>query len=587
MTTTLIGLEGAMATSRQEEIELITEIANALLLEADGEVYDDRKRLLELASDLREMFFMVTVIGEFNAGKSTFINALLGEKFLEMGITPTTEYVELVRHSDIPIRTPELREDGVRVWGHPNTGANGVAIVDTPGTGSIFMKHEKIAKSFLHRSDLVIFLLSAKQAFAQTERLYLELAKNYGKKIILVINQMDLLQPQERQEVMAFVRAQVKETLSIEPPIFDISAREALQSPGNDSAGNIGAIKAHLRGVYSEIPPAKQKLLGELQTVAQLLKKHRIRAEEKAKLVSLDTDKVQGVARDLDSQTFLIDQRLRETIQNIHTVLEGVRERGNHFIEAHLRVPLFGRPKQEVLDKEFESVVIGRSWRDIEALNTSYINTLVDQSRLYWSGVVEQLDRLQTWMKQQKGTFDALVYAEQRENIEQALVVAQRELEANTSGKVMTAIKANFDQNFGVLLRTGTVVAGGVLTMILAFLTPGSITAFPLVLPALIGGAVVTAIWGLPMVRSLRDVTTKPRQEFNTRIDSLKTQYAQTLTDITYKERNRLSQYGKQQFAPVFSRLESVAKQYREEKSLLEGFERQLDALKKRIETLD
>ena len=124
-----------------------------------------------------------------------------GSSLLPVGITPTTEAIELIRYGDVPNRKPTLREDGIREWSHPNTGAPGVALVDTPGTGSVFQKHETVAKSFLHRSDLVIFVVSAKRALAETERLYLELAKNYGKKIILVVNQIDLLQPKEPTEV--------------------------------------------------------------------------------------------------------------------------------------------------------------------------------------------------------------------------------------------------------------------------------------------------------------------------------------------------------------------------------------------------
>ncbi|MCA9913031.1 MAG: dynamin family protein, partial [Anaerolineae bacterium] len=189
MTTTLIE-EGPMAAYREQAITLVNDIATALADMGD-EASADRKRLRDVAQDLTEMFFMVAVIGEFNAGKSTFVNAMLGDRLLPTGITPTTEYIELIRYNEQPQRVPVVREDGLREWAHPNTGAEGVAIVDTPGTGSVFARHEKIAKDFLHRSDLVIFVISAKRAFAETERMYLELAKNYGKKIILVVNQVD------------------------------------------------------------------------------------------------------------------------------------------------------------------------------------------------------------------------------------------------------------------------------------------------------------------------------------------------------------------------------------------------------------
>lgn len=224
-------LEGALAELRERLIRLLGEAAE-FVGKLHGEGAQDRARLRDAADDLREMFLLVAVIGEFNAGKSTFINALLGEPFLPVGITPTTDAIELVRYAPVPNRTPKTRENAaIREWEHPATGGTGVAIVDTPGTGSVFQQHEAIAKSFLHRSDLVIFVISAKRAFADTERLYLELARDYGKKIVVVINQADLLDEAERQQVREFVRQQIDQLLGLRPPIFMISAKQALQRP--------------------------------------------------------------------------------------------------------------------------------------------------------------------------------------------------------------------------------------------------------------------------------------------------------------------------------------------------------------------
>src|SRR5690606_7190838 len=213
--------------------------------------------------------FLVVVIGEFNAGKSTFVNALLGDDLLPMGVTPTTEAIEMIRYHEVANRKPTMRGEATREWAHPGTGAPGVAIVDTPGTGSVFQRHEETAKAFLHRSDLVIFLLSAKRALADTERLYLQLARDYGKKIILVINQVDLLSPQEQADVRRFVERQVKDLLGLQPLLFMVSAREALNAQrggatATGDAGGMDAVRGHLRGVFSEAPPAKQKLLAQL-----------------------------------------------------------------------------------------------------------------------------------------------------------------------------------------------------------------------------------------------------------------------------------------------------------------------------------
>lgn len=113
-------LEGEIAALRQNQIELIGDIARSIT-DHDEASQMDRQRLLDIAQDLREMFFMVAVVGEFNSGKSSFVNALLGYNLLETGITPTTEFIELVRYSETPLTVPAMRQDGLREWAHPNT----------------------------------------------------------------------------------------------------------------------------------------------------------------------------------------------------------------------------------------------------------------------------------------------------------------------------------------------------------------------------------------------------------------------------------------------------------------------------------
>src|SRR5215470_6408199 len=114
-------LEGPIAELREREVRLLYDVAE-YVGKAGPEGATDRQRLLDTASDLREMFLMVVVIGEFNAGKSTFVNALLGDPLLPMGITPTTDAIELVRYAPSKSRHPDSRDGAIHEWGHPNTG---------------------------------------------------------------------------------------------------------------------------------------------------------------------------------------------------------------------------------------------------------------------------------------------------------------------------------------------------------------------------------------------------------------------------------------------------------------------------------
>lgn len=560
-------IDGALGAFREGEIRLLTEIAGALA-EFGESAQEDRRRLLDVAQDLRDLFFLVVVIGEFNAGKSSFINALLKDEMLAMGITPTTDAIHLIRYGDTPTRKPAAREDGIFEWTHPNTGAAGVAIVDTPGTGSVFQKHEKTAKQFLHRSDLVIFVISAKRAFAETERLYLELARNYGKKIILVVNQVDLLDPQERQQVRGFVERQVKDLLDIQPLMFMISAKDALNSlrSGQGDGGGIDAVRAHLRGVFSEMPPAKQKLLAQLDTADRIVKHYYDEVKAKLDIISSDNARVRDIQRELEQQSTGLNAQLAQARAEIDSVFEGMRVRGLEFINKYLSIRRIGRTvNRETLQAEFTEEVVGRALRDIEAATGDYINALIDSSRQYWRGVIDRLNQLRDIMEQELTGLDAGVYAEQREALEDAIRLAEAELRSYSSGRIIGEIQETFTTNLnGFTLSAGAAVVG-LLVTVLALAAPGPVLgvgALATASLAFVVAAPITALGGYAAWRYYRRVSEDTKRELNTRIDQLEKTYHEALDTVTQKEKNRLTQYGKQVLTPIFSRLEVLSQRY-------------------------
>jgi small GTP-binding protein len=584
-------LDGTLAALRESEIRLLTDVGTTLAEMGDS-AQEDRGRLLDVAQDLRDMFFLVVIIGEFNAGKSSFVNSLLGETLLPVGITPTTEAIELIRYGDAVNRKPVIREDGTREWTHPNTGAPGVALVDTPGTGSVFQKHETIAKSFLHRSDLVIFIVSAKRAFAETERIYLELAKNYGKKIILVVNQIDLLQPKEQTEVRRFIERQVEELLDIRPLLFMTSAKEALAAAKNGAVigdpGGIEAVRAHLRGVFNEAPPAKQKLLAQLDMADRLVSDYQSTVQKKAGIVTADTTKVREVERELEQQSVGLDTQLKEARAEIDKVFEGMRQRGMNFIDTNLSIRLFGRSlSREKLQSEFQEVVIGRALRDINEATSGYINAVIDNSRLYWRSVIDRLNQLRDLMEQELTGLDAGVYAEQRTALQDAIRIAEAELKSYSTGKVASDIQNIFETNMSGFQASALAAVGGLILVILAIAPAGPVIgagalatatlAFVVGAPVLLGG-------GFFAVRYYRRVVGDTKRDLHARIDQLEKTYHESLNDLTQKERNRLTQYGKQVLTPVFSRLEVLAQRYAAQSAALRAHLVQIATLREGIE---
>lgn len=440
-------------------------------------------------------------------------------------------------------------------------------------------------------------MVSAKRAFAETERLYLELAKNYGKKIILVINQIDLLQPKEQTEVRRFIERQVEELLDLRPLVFMVSAKEGLAAvrsgqPVIGDPGGIEAVRAHLRGVLSEAPPAQQKLLAQLDLGERLLKRYQDETQRKGDLVNADTARVREVERELEQQSLGLDAQLKAARVEIDAVFEGMRQRGIAFIDSNLSVSKIGRmPKREALQTEFQEVVIGRALRDINEATSSYINAVIDNSRLYWRSVIERLNQLRELMEQELTGLDAGIYAEQRESLEEAIRIAEMELRSYSTGRVVAEIEEVFQANMSGFINSSAAAVIGLILTLVAVATPGplvgvvgGVAAAPLALPAFLIGAPIAAVGSIFALRYYRRVSRDARRDLHTRIDHLEKSYHEALDALTQKERSRLTQYGKQVLTPIFSRLQVLAQRYAAQQAALRAHLSQVATLREGIE---
>lgn len=576
-------LEGALADLREREIRLLHEVGDALAgLSPEGEA--DRQRLREVADDLRYMFFMVVVVGEFNAGKSSFINALLEDNLLPTGITPTTEVIELIRYAEAVSRRSVLRDDGVREWTHPGLGGAGVVLVDTPGTGSVFRQHEEIARNFLHRSDLVVFVMSAKRALGETDRLYLELIRDFGKKIVVVINQTDLLEPREQADVRRFVQSQLETRLGLKPLIFMVSAKRALAGEGDSG---LEAVRAHLRATFEQVPPARQKLGAQLDLAQRQMAKHHERLETRLDLIGRNRDQTAQIELELETHAAAMDAQLAAGTAQIGRLLGEVRQRGMRFIDANFKVRMPGQPSNdEALRGEFEEHVIGRALDQINDISNDYVNALVDSNRRYWQNIVRRLSQLDDILQQDVRGVDGGVYSEQRQALQEAIAIADVEMGAYSNTQMLNVMQERFKTNVTGLGTSLGVGLGGLIAALLGIATPGALTVFPLAMIGFVGGVAFALGGGGFALSYWRRLRQDVKRDFNGQMDIFERGYGQAMAELTERERSRLLQYGHQILDPVFSRFEVIAQAAERDVQILDGLSAQLEALRREIETV-
>ena len=138
-----------------------------VLLVRLGAPEEDLVLIKQALHQLDELFLLV-VVGEFNAGKTAFLNAMLGEKLLTEGVLPTTSQIQLLRHGDR--LTQEISGEDTLLVHLPVEWLREINLVDTPGTNAVIQRHQEITEHFVPRSDLVLFVTSADRPFSESER---------------------------------------------------------------------------------------------------------------------------------------------------------------------------------------------------------------------------------------------------------------------------------------------------------------------------------------------------------------------------------------------------------------------------------
>ncbi len=230
----------------------LSEIAQATGLQSlYREVVEDRIPMLESGQ------ITLVVLGEFNHGKSTVVNALLGEDVLPVGITPTTAVITHLVHGEernVRVKPPlggkpfeieyDEMEDAVKnaeedgnepEWveiAHPNTFLeNSLTLVDTPGVNDISRQKVEITYGYLPRADVIIYVLDATQVLKKSEVTFIRdrLLKANRDRIVFVLNKVDALSDDDAKEVELYARERLEQLIG-PVELFAFSGRQALEA---------------------------------------------------------------------------------------------------------------------------------------------------------------------------------------------------------------------------------------------------------------------------------------------------------------------------------------------------------------------
>lgn len=571
---------------RAQERQALAELREAI--EPLGPEPDDIAALLQSEADLEEMFLLV-IVGEFNSGKSTFINALLGEDVLPEGVTPTTASINILRFGPQP--TESNVSDFVVERTYPAPFLRDISMVDTPGTNAIIRRHEELTRHFVPRADLVLFITSTDRPFTESERGFMETIREWGKKIVIVLNKVDLLESQaDLNRVLHFIEEHSVQLLGQQPDIFPVSARLVKRARASNShserealltASRFPALEKYIFETLDQASRIRLKLLSPLGVAGRIADKYEAIAENRLQVLADDAKTVENIERQLVVYEEDMKREFAGRISEIENIIYELRERGDAFFEETLRpARIRDLISSNAIQREFEEKVVADTTRRVDDAVNGLIAWMVDKELRLWQGVSEYLTRRKGssggW-GQGEHLIGQVGLAGGFESNRQALlstVVGEARGVVDSYDKRGEAMKIADDMRGAVagVVAAGGVAALGVLVSVAvtsAFIDITGVTA------ALVSGAI--ALFVIPYKKR------RAQTEFRERTTELRNQLVAAMTRQFDLELRRSMERLREAVAPYTRFVRVERDRIGTAHARLQETQRELDALRARI----
>ncbi|MCA9982747.1 MAG: dynamin family protein [Anaerolineales bacterium] len=554
-----------------------------LLAQTDTAV-NERQTLADSIQTLDDLFLLV-VAGEFNAGKSAFINALFGQHILPEGVTPTTAQIHLLTYGEEVTAKPT--GPGLIRMTAPVAMLQHIHLVDTPGTNAINREHEAITADFIPRSDLVLFITSADRPFSESERAFLTRIRDWGKKIVLIINKIDILEDEAAvAQVVQFVTEAAHSLVGEIAAVFPVSGRLAQQAkagqPQKWAPSRFEALETYVTETLDERGRFQLKLMnplgvGQRLVTAQLASTH-------ADLQSLLADR--QLLADIQHQTTYYNEDMqrnfRARLSEIDNLLHQMEGRGSSFFDETIRLGrLPDLARSEKIKALFQEEVIGDTAKQIEARVSELVDWLVEQDLRQWTAVTDHLSRRQK-------ENDARIVGER--GGQSASLAYERQRLIATIGKEAERAVDSYDQTTEAN-RLATAARETVAGLALAGVVSG----------AGIGAAIFiasSAVWiditgvslgivgltvGLIMLPARRR---KAKNELHEKLDTLREKLVSSLTTRFDQEMLRSSRRIEEAVAPFSRFVRAESDKFKKRQAELQAIKSELDHLQSEIRQL-
>ena len=546
---------------------------------------DESLHNLRKAIDQLDELFLIVAVGEFNSGKSALVNAMLGEKVLTEGVTPTTARVTLVRFGETV--GEQVVDDGFAIVTHPLALLKELNIVDSPGTNAINRQHERLTNEFVPHSDLVLFVTSADRPLTESERLFLEKIIAWGKKIVIVINKSDILEDaQARQEVEAFVRENAANILKSQPEVFSVSARMAQKAAlaatdaereASRSASGITALERYITETLDDNSRLELKLRNPLGVGTHLLEEAKSRNEAQTREISEDIILASSLEGMLENYRRELAAELSPRLADVENILNGFENRGQEYLDNTMKLTrILDLAKPDKIKTEFQAEVQADVAEEIDGKVRGLIDWLVDKDLNVWYQVAGALERRQAQSQKSLPT-GANSQTERRRQLIDSVSTTIKAIVNQYDRKREAEQLGDFVQESVTQTALFGVGAVGIGALVATVLTTKALDVTGIVTA---GALAVLGLFVIPYKRK------QAKEAFKEKMAELRENLMKTLSATFKRESDSATQRLESNIAPYTTYVQGEKARLQTDKETLDGLQARLEDLSRSIPSL-
>lgn len=298
---------------------------------------------------------------------------------MKEGVIPTTTTLHVIRHGD-HFKDEFITHKNQHLVEVPVSWLKGLILVDTPGTNAIFKEHQAITEHFIPRSDLVLFITSSERPFSESEKEFLKQIKEWGKKVVVILNKVDVLSNQDRPVVEEFVKKGITDLLEFTPEQFSVSSKDALLNKleKKDLNQDWKSLEEYIFKMLKD-DKLKIKLTSPIGVCERMIEKYLKGIKEKLALLSGDQHTVEVI----ETQLSLYEEDIKKDFKLFEDRLENIFyqliARSDKFFDDQITIGNIKNLKKDLIKSNFQKYVIDDIVEEISKYSNSLIDFLIDR----------------------------------------------------------------------------------------------------------------------------------------------------------------------------------------------------------------